>query len=102
MHNAKIDFLIVFTSVITLRFVASAFLITNILETTPVRKSKFFAKVIGPKRSSKQSLQKNCKILDDVFMQRRVVLEISENAANAKGKGNFFLEKKNYNFAERI
>ena len=69
MHYAKIEFLIVIFSIITLRFVAAkrcgllqrnvavccdetlrfvanAFLIANILETTPARKPKFFAKVI--------------------------------------------------------
>ena len=54
MHYAKIDFFnIVIISVVTLRFASSAILIANILETTPARKPKFFAKVIEAKRSLK-------------------------------------------------
>ena len=44
MQLQKIDFLIV---------MQYAFSIDNIFKTTSVRKTKFFAKVIGAKRSSK-------------------------------------------------
>ena len=44
MHYAKIDYLIVI-SIITLRFVASTFLIANILEITPARKPKLLQKL---------------------------------------------------------
>ena len=45
MHYAKIDYLIVILSIITLWFVASTFLIANILETTPARKPKLLQKL---------------------------------------------------------
>ena len=45
MHDAKIDYLAVITSIITLWFVASAFLIANISETTPARKPKVLQKL---------------------------------------------------------
>ena len=45
MHYAKIDYLIVIISIITLRFVASTFLIANILEITPARKPKLLQKL---------------------------------------------------------
>ena len=45
MHYAKIAYLIVIISITTLRFVATAFLITNILETTPARKPKLLQKL---------------------------------------------------------
>ena len=44
MHYAKIDFLIVIISVITLRFVATAFLIANYLETMHGLESRNFLK----------------------------------------------------------
>ena len=50
----------------------------------------FFAKVIEAKRSSKFSQQKKCKILDVVFMQRRVVLVVSETAVSVTSVGKLF------------
>ena len=45
MHYAKIDFLIVTISIITLRFVASTVLIANILETKPASEPKLLQKL---------------------------------------------------------
>ena len=45
MHYAKFDHLILTISIVTLRFVASTFLIANILETTPARKPKLLQKL---------------------------------------------------------
>ena len=45
MHYAKFDYLIVIILIITLWFVANAFLIKNISETTPARKTKLLKKL---------------------------------------------------------
>ena len=76
----KIDFLIVIISIITLRlqqacnktlrFVASAFLITYILETTPARMPKFFAKLKELKNLQNNHKKKLWEILILTLLSR--------------------------------
>ena len=45
MHYEKIDYSIVIILIVRLRFVVSAFLMANMLETTPAEKSKLLQKL---------------------------------------------------------
>ena len=76
----------------TLRLVATAFLIANILETTPAGEPNFLHK-LWKLKDLQNNHNKKLKILDVVFMQRKVVFVISETAVIATSVGNFFLEK---------